>query len=194
MTDAGTVILGRADADGTAHQKLQRHPGAVRFADPAVWATALATLRALRETDLPWDGWSDEIGMITVSADGPRQVILQVAEGALAGFMSALRFPAASPGTLAGFACILGRLRGPTLNLTLPPVQGVPVGWAQMGRWLEEGVIHAGILATCAYGMEGPVARCAVLARGPMTPEQGEARAEAMRWLAATPDVGSPPP
>jgi hypothetical protein len=192
MTNTGSVILGLAEADGTAQQQLHGRAGPVRFADPAAWATALATLRALAMSGVPWETWSDEIGVISVSADGPRQVILQVAHAALGGSMSALRFPAASPGTLAGLTCIVGGLRGPTLNFTLPPIQGVPVGLAQIDRWLEAGVIKAGVIAACAHGREGPVARCAILVRGPLSQRQIEERAAATRWLAGKPEDGSP--
>jgi hypothetical protein len=194
MIETGSVILGRAEADGTAQQQLQGHAGPVRFADPAAWATAQATLQALAHSNVPWEGWSDEIGMVAISADGPRQVILQVAQASLTGSMSALRFPAASPGTLTGLACIAGRLRGPTLNITLPPAQGIPVGAAQIDRWLEEGVIKVGVLAACAHGRGGPVARCAVLGRGTLTQGQAEEYAATMRRLAAPPNDGSPWP
>ena len=166
----------------------------MRFADPAAWATALASLRALAATEVPWQAWSDEIGMVAISADGPRQVLLQVAHASLAGSMSALRFPAASPGTLAGLACIVGGLRGPSLNFTLTPARGVPVGAAQVVRWLEAGVIKIGVLAACTHGLEGPIARCAVLGRGPLPQGHVEKCAAVMGWLAASPDDGSPRP
>lgn len=193
MSRISLAILGRGEADGAARQLLQGQTGPVRFADPAAWTVAMAVQKALADSGLPLDAGTEDIGLITVSSDGPREVLRHVGRAASAGSMSPLKFPAANPGTLAGLACIVCRLQGPSLNVTMPPSQGIPVALAQLQHWLRDTRIRAGVVAACAYGSETPYARAMVLGSSQHGPGQGRERATAEDWLKGTLKGPEPP-
>lgn len=120
----------------------------VRYADPSAWIVAAAVAHALK-------GWTDfsaasshQTGMIVVSDDGPRATMAEVESQGALGFSSPLRYAASSPGSLAGVSCIAFGLRGPTLNLTLPPQEGLPVALALSAAWLARKEARAMVLAT----------------------------------------------
>ncbi|MGO9445133.1 MAG: hypothetical protein ACLPXB_10200 [Thiobacillaceae bacterium] len=120
----------------------------VRYADPAAWTMAAAIARALAEAKPRADLTPHEAGIISISDTGTRETMAVVGEAAAQGQASPLRYPAAGPGSLAGVACISFGLRGPTLNLTMLPADGVPVALTMSKAWLNRHLARQVILAT----------------------------------------------
>src|SRR3569833_1409973 len=121
-----------------------RPPGApVRSADASAWLVCDLVGRVLRD----WTGPREQVGVLGGSeyatGDTLRQVAVDVAKRAI----SPLRFVAASPGTLVGLSCLRYGLHGPSLLLTMPPADGVPVARVLAGRWLT-GAAPAVLLVT----------------------------------------------
>lgn len=157
------AVLGRGEWDGSLSRSYaDRSKQKVRYADPAAWAVVSAVGRVsvrvenLNAADL------DRIGVLLVSEHGPVETMATVAATARTGYLSALRFPAATPGSLVGLTCIVFGFRGPTLNLTMPVTKGIPIAAVVAGNWLERDVVDFVFLATC---QGDPIARCVLLAR-----------------------------
>src|SRR5262249_19152831 len=90
------------------------------------------------------------------------------------GFSSPLRYPAANPGALLGVSCILFGLRGPTLNLIMPPADGVAPGLLAAAGWLQRGGAAHVIAAVCdGRDAESLRSRCLVRAAKSRAGERG---------------------
>lgn len=111
-------------ATGTRAPDAPRPPGArVRYADPAAWLVCDLVGQVLRD----WPGEHEPVGVLGVSEYATGDTLRRVAAEVVKQVVSPLRFVAASPGTLIGLSCLQFGLHGPSLLLTMPPVDGVPV-------------------------------------------------------------------
>jgi hypothetical protein len=132
------VVLGSGEANAPQPDLFDPKARAtVRYADPASWTIAAAIAKALAEAKTVADLNPHEVGVISVSDTGPAETIGVVAEAALELASSPLRYPAASPGTMTGVACICFGLRGPTLNITMLPADGVGVAMQISSGWMK---------------------------------------------------------
>jgi hypothetical protein len=131
----------------------------VRYADPITWTVTAAIARAIANCDFCLENFREEIGIITVSATAPAQTISDIADAMKSGFSSPLRFPAASPCTLVGVACIAYGFRGPTLNLAMPCSSGMKIALCITEQWICHRDVPFVILATFSDG--GPCGPCA---------------------------------
>ena len=159
----------------------------IRYADPVAWTMAAAIARAAATTGGRLDTWSHDVGVVVVSDDGPVDTMAQVHTNADAGFSSPLRFSAASPGSLAGVACIAFGFRGPTLNLTMRPCDGIPVGLLIGRAWLRRGLARALVLGSLTVS-QGRAAAARVLVLVPTSALSGRAALDAhvIEWMAHT--------
>jgi hypothetical protein len=138
---------------------------AVRYADPMSWTAATAVGLALANLKDAIAEMRHSIGLITICQHGPAQTIAAVAEASAAGFSSPMRYPAANPGSLAGVICITHELRGPTINLVMPPAFAIAAGAALASAWIERRGVPLLVLLTSASAGNGKyLARCLLLA------------------------------
>jgi hypothetical protein len=135
----------------------------VRFADPAAWTTATAVARALAGIDDLLTEWRHEVGMIAISDQGPAAAMTKVQTDGATGFSSPLHYAASSPGTLVGVSCIAFGLRGPTLNLTMPPRDGFSIALMMCAAWLERKAARFMVVATHRADDSGSMLSRAVL-------------------------------
>lgn len=178
----GLAVLGRGEAEGSScglevYRALgldRVKPKKVHFADVAAWATVGAVGQACASIEDMSAVERERSGIVLVSEYGPMETMAAVAKSARENRMSALRFPAATPGSLVGLICIVFGLRGPTLNLTMPPASGIPVAAVVANNWLKQGVVDFVLLVTC---QQGPVARCLLVGQ-----QQGVADGD-LSWL-----------
>jgi hypothetical protein len=122
----------------------------VRYADPAAWISSAAVVQALDSVKVAVAAVRDEVGVVVVSDEGPQEAMQALDDLAVAGSSSPLRFPASNPGSLVGVTCILQGFRGPTMNITMPPVSGVPVGFTLAANWLQRRVCPFVVVTSCA--------------------------------------------
>jgi hypothetical protein len=138
---------------------------AVRYADPLSWTAATAVGQALSNLKDAIGHIRHSIGLITISEHGPAQTIAAVAEASAAGFSSPMRYPASNPGALAGVICITHELRGPSLNIVMPPAMAIPICAALAGSWIDRHHVPLVILlASTCVGSGKYLARCVLLA------------------------------
>jgi hypothetical protein len=182
---------------------------AIRYADPASWATATAVAHAIAAERDAVLAAHDRVGVIVTSAEGPVEAMAAMNEAAKSGSSSPIRYPASNAGSLAGIPTIGFTFRGPTLMLTLPADRGAPVGLLLADAWLRRGHADYVVLAACGRVADGkPAARCLLLAAagkagvaldhdgaasGPM-PQAGRAVLDRDRdaaWLAAQPEAST---
>jgi hypothetical protein len=135
----------------------------VRYADPAAWTTATAAAVALAGVGELLAEWRHEIGMIAIGDQGPAKSMAKVQEDGTTGFSSPLHYAASSPGTLAGVSCIAFGLRGPTMNLTMAPREGVPVALTMCAGWLARKTARFMVVATHCTGSSGAMKSRAIL-------------------------------
>jgi len=135
----------------------------VRYADPAAWTTATAVANALAGAEELLAKWQHEIGMIAISDQGPGGTIAEVLAEGTRGFSQPMHYAAASPGTLVGVPCIAFGLRGPTMNLTMIPQDGIPVALTLCAGWLERKIAKLMIIATCSTSSSGNMMSRALL-------------------------------
>jgi hypothetical protein len=147
----------------------------IRYADPAAWITATSISRALQAAGDRPDVSPHKVGLIVISDVGPGETMQTVAEAALDGFSSPLRYPAANPGSLVGVSCIAFGFRGPTLNLTTPPADAVPLSIKIAAGWLARHVVQRVVVATYLPSSKRALARAAVLA---LPPREADANRE----------------
>ncbi len=173
---AGIKVVGRGEARELQREMLgEQVRTVVRYADPAAWITATAVARAAAHLKDQLAGMRERVGVIVVSDHGPAETMEVVAAAAAAGTSSPLRYPAANPGSLAGVTCIVLGFRGPTLNLTMPPAQGVAAGLLMAGAWLRRGAAALMTIAVYRGGAaEGRLARVCVLSLGDSVAMAGE--------------------
>ena len=79
------------------------------------------------------------------------------------GFSLPMHYAAASPGTLVGVPCIAFGLRGPTMNLIMPPQGGIPVALTLCAGWLARKAAKFIVVATCGAGSSGSMMSRALL-------------------------------
>ena len=158
----------------------------VRYADPAAWITANAVTRAVAGAESLLAEWRHEIGIVAIGDQGPGKSMADVQAAAVTGFSSPLHYAASSPGTLAGVSCIAFGLRGPTMNLTMPPQDGIPVAMMLCAGWLARRAARFMIVATCHTGSSGTTVSRAMLLAPPGFSGAGTPLAESVvTWLAA---------
>ncbi len=138
---------------------------AVRYADPLAWLAATALARALANAEDRTETVRHATGLIAISEHAPADAIASIAQAATEGFSSPLRYPAANPGSFAGVSCIAHGLRGPTMNLTMPPRLGVPVALLLANSWLVKQRLPLTAVVACGRTDPGKnFARCLLLA------------------------------
>ena len=143
------VVAGSGEARSLYPELFQaRARATVRYADPAAWITAAAAANAILNVTDKLAASLHEVGMIVVSDQGPAFTMAEVNAATSNGFSSPLRYAAASPGSLAGVACIALGFRGPTLNFTMLPDDGVPVALQLCSGWLSRRAARYVVLAT----------------------------------------------
>lgn len=179
-------LMGRGEADGLDKSLFDREVlRAIRYADPAAWAAATAVARACEGIGERIASVRDRVGVVVICEQGPVETIAALAEAAREGYTSALRYPAANPGSLAGVSCIAFGFRGPTLSLLVNPSDGVPLGLFMARRWLarmEDGLVA---LAVCTR-----VEPSRHLARAAMVSAAGAAAnvdTDTVTWLTGVP-------
>jgi hypothetical protein len=180
---SGLLAIGRGEASRPWRERFAKETlNLIRYADPAAWVVATAVAAAVDEAATAVAA----AGVITVGERGPIEAMDFVARAAVEGFASPLRFVAAGPGTLAGVACIALGFRGPTLNLTRPLAEAVPVALFLTERWLARKVVPLVALAVCTHlPPDQPTARCLILAAREVGAEPTEpvASFEYADWL-----------
>jgi hypothetical protein len=143
------VVVGSGEADSPRPELFEAKTRAtVRYADPAAWITAAAIANAISDLRDRLAGCLHQVGLVVVSDQGPTATMAEVNEATANGFSSPLRYAASSPGSLVGVACIAFGFRGPTLNITMRPVDGVPVALQLCDNWLSREVARYMVLAT----------------------------------------------
>jgi hypothetical protein len=183
------VVAGTGEAGSHRPELFEaRTRATVRYADSGAWITAAAVGAAISGLREELSASLHDVGMIVVSDRGPTTTMAEVNDAALKGFSSPLRYSAASPGTLVGVACIAYGFRGPTLNLTMRPKDGVRVAIQLSENWLFRGVARYMVVATFAAPGGSPcgIARAVLL----NTPQPHNAYRNSMneftaRWLAS---------
>ena len=188
------VVMGRGEAEEVCRELFDPQIGTrVRYADPAAWASATAIARAFATARESVDAAGDAIGVLVNTDRGPAQTMAHLAKEAREGFSSPLRYPASNPGSLAGVPCIAFGLRGPTLVLTMPAIQGTPVGLIIAGQWLSRGIVP--LVALTVHASRPPnrnLARCLILAyraEGVSPPGDDASLAADLAWLSTVDDV-----
>ena len=150
------VVVGRGEAASLEKDLFDRRVlNTVRYADPAAWAIATAIARTLAGRPEPWATVGQTVGLVVICEHGPVEAIAAVAAATRQGLPSALRYPAANPGSLAGVSCIAFGLRGPTLCLLVAPAAGVPVGLLLARRWVYRQGAPLVLLAACGQPAAG---------------------------------------
>ncbi|MFY1825986.1 coronafacic acid synthetase [Myxococcus fulvus] len=167
-TTTSLVLRGGARArGGGANPYAARAKTSVRYADPMAWTLVLAVGEVLKSLGEDFRASADRCSLIHVGPEAPPEAMSSAAREALRGFASPIRFPAAPPSAPTGLACILHGLRGPTLALTLPVVEGAGIALSLSTAWLTRGVVDYALIATAAsVPGEAPRAACVVLSRG----------------------------
>lgn len=167
LSGRGVVGLGYGEAEGSHRDAYARRVSSVvRYADPAAWCVVAAIDRALESVAGGRDVAGEGVGLALVSESGPVETMSTVAASVREGFVSPMRFAAATPASLAGLACIVFGFKGPTLTLTMPAEQGLAVAETVAANWLGRGAAELVLLLTCAFkNGAGPAATCRVLGR-----------------------------
>jgi hypothetical protein len=130
--------------------------------------------------------WRHEIGVIAISDQGPGGSMAEVQTAATTGFSSPLHYAASSPGTLVGVSCIAFDLRGPTMNLTMDPRDGLPVALTLCAGWLKRKAAQLMVVAACRAGTSGAIKSRAMLLAPSGLLESGAPLTELeLAWLAA---------
>ena len=184
--------VGRGEA-GEANKSLfpREAVTTVRYADPAAWVMATAIALAVAPVREQASAARDRVAVLATSDHGPEETIAALARAAREGYSSPMRFPAGNPASLVGVPCILMGFRGPTLNLLMPPADGVPVAWFMAGQWLQHDVARFVVAVACARRPDrGYLARAVVLGRGEAGGGPAGCDAEpAAMWMASLPDA-----
>jgi hypothetical protein len=171
LDELDIAVIGHGEAEGPQRSlATERVKSIVRYADPAAWTVVAAIDQALKRVEDECIAAAEQVGILLVSESGPTETIATVAATARTGYLSPLRFPAATAGSLVGMACIVFGFRGPTLNLTMPTTGGVPIATVIARRWLEQEVVKFMFITTFARRSDGnPLARCLLLTKRGLT-------------------------
>jgi hypothetical protein len=197
LSDLDALIVA-ASGEADAHRPdlfEARIRATVRFADPGAWTTATAVAVAMAGAGDLLAEWRHEIGMIAVSDQGPGGAMARVQADATTGFSSPLHYAASSPGTLVGVSSIAFGLRGPTMNLTMAPRDGVPIALAMSAGWLERKAALFMVVAThSTHGSGAMMSRAVLLAPRGFSGSGKPMTESVIAWLAAVdPGDGATP-
>jgi hypothetical protein len=167
MALSALAVAGSGEADSPRPDLFEAQTRAtVRYADLAAWITAAAIGKAISSLRGLLGGCLHQVGLVAVSDQGPATTMAEVNAATTNGFSSPLRYAASSPGSLVGVACIAFGFRGPTLNFTMCPADGVPVALQLCDSWLSRGVARYMVLATFnAAGLTTGLSRALLLAK-----------------------------
>ncbi len=181
------LIAGSGEADSYQRDLFEpKVRSTVRYADPAAWITATAVARALSGAQELLAAWRHEIGVIAISDQGPGASMAQVQADATTGFSSPLHYAASSPGTLVGVSSIAFGLRGPTMNLTMDPRDGLPLALTLCAGWLERKAARLMVVAACRVSSSGAIQSRAMLLAPHGLLDSGAPLTEPdLAWLAA---------
>ena len=127
------VGVGAAHGSGTP----ERQRAASLYADPVAWLVVDAVHAALDAAGPV--GPAPAAGVLSVSDWGTRHTMRLIGAAAVSGRVSPLRFAGASPGSIAGLACIVHRFTGPSLMLSMPPAEGREPAGLLAAAWLMAG-------------------------------------------------------
>jgi len=181
------TVAGSGEA-GTSQRELfdARVRATVRYADPAAWTTATAVMSAFAGAGELLAQGRHEIGMIAISDQGPGGTMAEVQAEGERGFSQPMHYAAASPGTLVGVSCIAFGLRGPTMNLTMAPQDGIPVALTLCAGWLARKAAKLMVVATCSTSSSGAMISHALLLAPEGFSGSGTPMTESViAWLAA---------
>ena len=89
-----------------------------------------------------------DVGMIVVNNTGPLVTMCAVREGMRSGFSSPLRYVAANPSSIVGFTALAFGFHGPTMNLALPCLRGVPTAITLLKQWTTSRNVPVVLLST----------------------------------------------
>ena len=161
------TVIGSGEAGSPQPDLFEAQTRAtVRYADVSAWITAVAIARAISSFRDRLAGCLHQVGLVIVSDQGPTVTMAEVNDATAKGFSSPLRYAAASPGSLVGVACISFGFRGPTLNFTMCPANGVPIALQMCDNMLSRGVALYMVLATLsAPGPTTGLSRALLLAK-----------------------------
>jgi hypothetical protein len=180
------IVAGCGDSSSVSPDMFEaRTRATVRYADPAAWIIANAVARALATFGHPLTTYQHEVGMVVVSDQGPSTAMGEIQAAASAGFSSPLRYAASNPGSLVAVTCIAFGFRGPTLNLTMRPEDGVPVAIELCAGWLTRRTARWMLLATCKSDPVGTGLGRAILfaPKDPMGKPDNFSMRSAAEWL-----------
>lgn len=186
MSDlSALIVVASGEADAYQPDLFEaRVRSTVRYADPAAWTTATAVALALAGAGNLLATWRHEIGIIAISDQGPGISMAKVEADATTAFSSPLHYAASSPGTLAGVACIAFGLRGPTMNLTMAPQDGMATALLMCTSWLERKSARFMVVATHSTSSSGAMMSRAVLLAPPGFTGSGDPLTEStISWL-----------
>jgi hypothetical protein len=180
------TVAGKGEAGASQRDRFDaRVRATVRYADPAAWTTATAVANALDGAEELLASLQHEIGMIAISDQGPGGTMAEVLAEGSRGFSQPMHYAAASPGTLVGVPCIAFGFRGPTMNLTMAPEDGIPVALTLCAGWLERKAAKLMVVATCRVTDSGTMMSHAVLLAPPGFSESCTRLTESViTWLA----------
>lgn len=134
-------------------------------ADPIAWMISHAVGERLAEDIASSDKYS--IGLVVVSSTGPTTTLAQVRlQTHTTGRVSPRSFAAASPGTLAGVACTVHGLHGPSLVITSLGDHGEDALRPVVTRWLASGCQHVVIACHEQTSPDCHVVTTTILANG----------------------------
>jgi hypothetical protein len=188
------IVAGTGEADAFQRDLFEpRVRATVRYADPAAWTTATAVALAFAGAGELLAQWRHEIGMIAISDQGPGESMAHVQADGTTGFSSPLHYAASSPGTLVGVSCIAFGLRGPTMNLTMDPRDGLPAALTLCAGWLGRKAARLMVVAACRVSSSAAMRSRAVLLAPAGSLESGSPLTESqLSWLTArTPSDGA---
>ena len=181
------TVAGRGEAGASQRDRFDARVRAiVRYADPAAWTTATAVANALAGAEELSAKWQHEIGMIAISDQGPGGTIAEVLAEGSRGFSQPMHYAAASPGTLVGVPCIAFGFRGPTMNLTMVPQDGIPMALTLCVGWLARKAAKLMVVATCSTNSSGIMMSRALLLAPHGFSESGTPLTDSViTWLAS---------
>ncbi|MFD6565081.1 hypothetical protein [Micromonospora profundi] len=129
------ATLGAATVHGMDGPSRPR--GVAFYADPVAWLVADAVGTALDAAGVQGPTAGTDVGMVAVSEHATGHTMREVAHAVRErGRVSPLRFAGAAPGSVAGLACIVHGLRGPSLLLSMSPGAARPAVAVLAGAWL----------------------------------------------------------
>ncbi|WP_131740835.1 beta-ketoacyl synthase N-terminal-like domain-containing protein [Actinomadura roseirufa] len=132
----------RVAGDGLARTADLGSAGRTRasfYADPVAWLVVDALELALERAGPHAREALARTGVLAVSEYATRHTMGSIGRQAARGRVSPLRFAGASPGSLAGLACVVLGFRGPTLLLGMPPATARAAALAIVSHWTATG-------------------------------------------------------